>query len=145
MTPLESWRIFGIPKGQPRVRAFVRGDRAGVYDPGQANEWKSCIARAVGGGREAYEGPLFLTIDFYFPLPKRLAREAARYGTPPHASKPDIDNAIKAVMDVLTQLNVWHDDAQVAQIVARKHYTRPTVAPGATILLSRVAPEEETA
>ncbi len=30
--------IKGIPKGQPRVRAFVRGRHAGVYDPGTADD-----------------------------------------------------------------------------------------------------------
>lgn len=35
---VESWRVFGIPKGQPRVRAFIRGKHAGVYDPGQAKD-----------------------------------------------------------------------------------------------------------
>ena len=33
----------GSPKGQPRVRAFVRGNHAGVYDPGTANEFKTSI------------------------------------------------------------------------------------------------------
>ncbi len=139
---VESWRVFGIPKGQPRVRTFSRGRHAGVYDPGQANGWKACIAYTIGGGRKPYPGPLALMIDFYFPYPKRLEKAALRGEILPHTSKPDLDNAIKAVMDAMTELSVWTDDSQVAFVTACKHYASTFVAPGATISVSRIIPEK---
>ena len=40
----------------------------------------------------------------------------------PHASKPDIDNLAKAVMDAMGDCDVWADDAQVAELHASKQY-----------------------
>lgn len=64
-------------------------------------------------------GPVRLTLDFILPRPK--ARTRKRGGNPsyPHASKPDLDNLCKSVKDALTKL-IWHDDSQVAVLVASK-------------------------
>ena len=37
----------GIPKGQPRPRAFSRNGHARVFDPGTAEGWKSAVAVAA--------------------------------------------------------------------------------------------------
>ncbi len=135
------WRIFGIPKGQPRVRAFVRGKHAGVYDPGVANDWKSSIALKVGGGRTPLTCPISLDVCFIFPFPKKIAKRAMAEEFILHTSKPDIDNALKAVMDVLTELFIWVDDAQVVKVTAYKRYATGSSAPGAEIRV--LAIEEE--
>jgi Holliday junction resolvase RusA-like endonuclease len=40
----------------------------------------------------------------------------------PKVTKPDIDNLIKMVLDVLTKAEVWVDDNQVVQVVAEDWY-----------------------
>jgi Holliday junction resolvase RusA-like endonuclease len=40
----------------------------------------------------------------------------------PHVKKPDTDNLLKAVMDSLTAVKVWTDDAQVFETVVGKYY-----------------------
>lgn len=116
----------GLPKGQPRPKAFSRGGHARVYDPGTAEGWKGQVALAARPHLPArpLTGPLKLVLRFYFPRPKShfttkgLRDTAPRY----HTSKPDFDNAAKAVSDALTELRMWGDDALVAVCVVEKWY-----------------------
>ena len=136
--------VIGIPKGQPRGRAFIhRGcKRAGVYDPGTADDWKACVYLAA---RQALQSagfagwpagvPLVLSIDYRLPRPKRLKD---RTGVP-HVGKPDMDNLAKAVKDALTQAGVWADDAQVCEYRTHaKSYADPGTPPGAVITIEEV-------
>lgn len=121
--------VAGIPKGQPRPKAFARGGHAAVYDPGTAEGWKGQVALAAKpflGHQPVLDLPLSLRLEFYMPRPKghyiastpaRGIRESAPgYQT----GKPDADNLAKAVMDALTQLNVWRDDSLVSDLRVRK-------------------------
>lgn len=118
--------IKGIPKGQPRVRAFVRGRHAGVYDPGTADDWKATVQIALRGSvpKQQAQGPVAVVMTFYFPRPKShytkkgLRETAPRY----HTSKPDADNLAKAVLDVLVNMEAMADDAQVADLSVVKMY-----------------------
>lgn len=125
----------GLPKGQPRPKAFSRGGHARVYDPGTAEGWKAQIAVAAKEKRPAapLSGPLLVRLSFYFPRPKAHYRggkctgEALRETAPLyHTSKPDADNAAKAVFDCLTMLGMWGDDAQIAHADIVKLYVNHT-------------------
>jgi len=136
---VESWRVFGLPKGQPRTRAFSRGGKASVYDPGTADDWKAAVARAVGSGRPYHSGPLSIEVSFFFPAPKRLCKQIQALEKIPRDAKPDIDNLLKATMDALSIAGVWNDDAQVVHVSASKFYS--CVEPGAVIQLEIVSHE----
>jgi Holliday junction resolvase RusA-like endonuclease len=112
----------GIPKGQPRVRAFVRGRHAGVYDPGTADDFKACIhlatLKAITSeiARPIFTGPIRCSLEFVFPRPKsHYTSKGFIKPTAPilHTQKPDRDNLDKAVLDTLTKLQIWEDDCQV--------------------------------
>lgn len=139
-----SFFAAGIPKGQPRPRAFSRGGHARVFDPGTAEAWKSAIASVAAEHRGAFPaGPIKVAIRYAFPRPKAHRRKdgSLKAGIAVyHTGKPDADNAAKAVLDALTTLGVWSDDAQVAQLWVSKRYADDS-APGATIEISRL---EET-
>jgi Holliday junction resolvase RusA-like endonuclease len=126
----------GIPKGQPRPRAFSRGGHARVFDPGTAEIWKSDIAAAVRDKLPAQplEGPLHVDMKFYFPRPKsHFTKKGKRPEAPKwQTGKPDADNLAKAVLDALTILRVWNDDTQVCKLDVRKFYN-DTACPGALI------------
>lgn len=139
----------GIPKGQPRVKAFARkmGDHhvARVYTPGTAEEWKSRVAIA---GRpfaplEPITGPVRADLVLYFPRPKSHYRTGKRAGELRddipnyHTAKPDRDNSDKAVLDALTVLRFWHDDAQVCDGRIVKLYVDGR-GPGAQITISKL-------
>lgn len=145
----EPVRFFapGDPKGQPRPRAFVRkmGAQfvARVYDAGTAEGWKgsvALVAREVLSGR-SFGGPLAVELTFYFRRPKghvnskgMLKPAAPRF----HTSKPDADNAAKAVLDALTQLGAWSDDSQVSDLRVRKEYAAPSDPAGALVVISEL-------
>lgn len=122
----------GEPKGQPRARAFARGGMVRMYDPGTAEAWKSQVAIAwnQSKNKQTYEGPVKLTLSFWFKRPKAHYRKSGLKPDAPdwHAGKPDADNAAKAVMDALTQLGAWRDDSQVAELIITKKYITDTLS-----------------
>jgi len=129
--------VLGIPKGQPRPRAFVRNGKARVYDAGSAENWKGCIALAANPHLPAspITGPVAVCIHYQMPRPKNLMRKRDPEGQFPHTKKPDLDNMNKAVLDALTQSGMWHDDSQVCSQRSTKMYTSKTGQPGALIVI----------
>lgn len=145
-----SFEVFGIPKGQPRPRAFARkfgqSWQARVYDPGTAEEWKSAVAIAARPflPSSPWSGPIELEIQFRFPRPanhhiggnrERELKAASPYW---HTAKPDADNAAKGVMDALTTLGLWADDSQVAAMKVSKVYAGPNTRPGCSVIVREV-------
>lgn len=98
---------------------MVRGDRAGAN-----TVWVP------------YAGPVRITITFVTRRPQghyRTGRFTAvlRDNAPLwHAGTPDIDKALRATFDALTEAGIWRDDKLVAQVTASKVYG---VRPGARI------------
>jgi len=154
MTSINTGRCFmfranGIPKGQPRARAFAFKGRARMYDPGTAEAWKSDIARACS----PMEGlrlpdPIRLCVTFYFPRPKSHYRtNGTLKDTAPrliHDQKPDIDNCEKAILDALTHIGAWIDDDQVCETQILKRWEQPGESgPGALITIHTLHEAEE--
>lgn len=122
----------GTPKGQPRGRACIRGNHAGIYDPGTADGWKASVRAAAKRGWDGviFTGPLRVDVAVYFKRPKShfytgkrsdvLRPDAPNY----HTSKPDRDNLDKAILDALTHAGVWKDDAQVCGGTFTKSYVQ---------------------
>ena len=128
-----SFFVAGVPKAQPRVKAFVRGGHAGVYTPDSAESWKQAVRRqAIANAPESIlTGPIRVELDFFLPRPKT---HLTKHGTPKakspvwHCKKPDLDNLIKAVTDVITDTQrVWLDDSQIWVIKASKTYALQAV------------------
>ena len=127
MAEILQFLVVGHPKAQPRVKAFKRGNHAGVYDPGTADGWKLAVGATarIHWNRVQFLGPLRLVLGFFMPRPKaHFNRHGDVKPTAPvwHESKPDTDNLAKAVMDALTQLQIWRDDSQVVQLEVSKAY-----------------------
>ena len=123
-----SFFAAGIPKAQPRVKAFVRGGHAGVYTPDSAEAWKQAVRReAIANAPESIvTGVVRIQLDFFLPRPKV---HLDKHGVPKPKSpvwcqkKPDLDNLIKAVTDAITDTQkVWLDDSQICEITATKTY-----------------------
>jgi Holliday junction resolvase RusA-like endonuclease len=127
--------VEGLPKGQPRPRAFAFKGKARVFDPGTAEGWKQQIAVAFAGRlEEPFLGPVLLEIDFMFPRPKHHAKRTPAPSW--FTSKPDTDNLAKAVMDALTQLRAWEDDSQVCVLMVRKRYANAPAVAGARVTIT---------
>lgn len=136
----------GEPKGQPRARACIRGKRAGVYDPGTADAWKHAVADAWRSqvAREdaphvaPFETAVQLKLTFYLRRPKghyRANGEVKPSAPRHHTGKPDIDNLAKAVMDVLTRLGAWTDDALVCNLHVVRRWADGTL-PGCRVAIA---------
>ena len=65
---------------------------------------------------EPAQGALRLTTWWCFPL--RTGHHDGEYKT----SKPDTDNLVKLLTDVMTDMGVWRDDAHVASEVICKYW-----------------------
>ena len=117
--------VQGIPKAQPRPRMTANGY---AYNPKSADLWKAQIMAAfVAYRKPVITGPVYLQVTFFMPIPKGTKITGDEFV--PHIKKPDTDNLLKAVMDSLTQANVWKDDALVYSIEAGKGYAHgPTGA-----------------
>ena len=79
-----------------------------------------------------------VVIHAIFARPKRLHRRADPDGLLWHASKPDLDNVIKAVLDGL-QGRAFDDDRQVVVIEAQAHYAEKTGKPRTEIEVYELA------
>lgn len=82
-------------------------------------------ARRAGWRRAEPGEPVRLVLDFYL-------RQAPSNRRPKPAQKPDLDKLVRAVFDALTMADVYVDDAQVVELVTRKHWAWLR-APGAEI------------
>lgn len=150
-----TFRVHGLPKGQPRPRAFARkmGDKyvARVFDAGTAEEWKGLIATAAKPVTPAAPlvGPVFVRTLYIFPRPnshyvasnscRPLRADAPSW----HTGKPDRDNLDKALLDALTQLGgFWRDDAQVCAGEVKKIYGPQ---PGAIVEIRALTAQEAAA
>ena len=122
--------VPGEPKPQPRPRAFARkmGDHyvARVYEAGTAENWKSAIAEAARRAElSKFEGAVAVELHFNFKRPKShfrsnglLKESAPRW----HTQRPDYDNLEKGLIDALTKLGAWDDDAQIANVHTTKDW-----------------------
>ena len=137
--------VQGTPKGQPRVRACIRGKHAGVYDPGTADEWKRAVRDAAksamaASGVSPFDIAVRLGVSFLMPRPnshRRANGELKRSAPYLHTSKPDLDNLVKATKDALTDAGIWADDSLVVVCRSLKAYS---LAPGAIIRIAEVLP-----
>lgn len=64
---------------------------------------------------ESFKGPVRLVTKWCFPKGRHRNGEYK-------ATKPDTDNLIKMLKDVMTDLSFWEDDAQVASEITEKFW-----------------------
>lgn len=119
-----TFKVPGNPVGQPRVKAFSRGGRAGVYTPtktttGKSNgvaEFKAAVKiMARDACSTMFDGPVKVSAEFVFP---RQATHIWKTKPMPRywkVSKPDTDNLVKGLLDALTGV-LWRDDNQVCAV-----------------------------
>lgn len=78
-------------------------------------EIRSAFARA-GLPIKYFNGSISASIEFYFGVKDK--RLWGRY----KPTKPDVDNSVKLLLDVLGDLHFWRDDAQVVALNIEKFY-----------------------
>lgn len=66
------------------------------------------------------DGPVSLKVDFVFPWRKAETKRSRAMGRLPNDVRPDCDNLVKLIGDVLTRLQFYRDDGQVADLHVTK-------------------------
>lgn len=67
-------------------------------------------------------GPVRLRVDFVFPWRKSEPKRRLALVKVPNDTRPDCDNLVKLVGDVLTKLQFYADDGQVADLHVTKSW-----------------------
>lgn len=116
----------GHAKAQPRAKAVSFGGHARVYDPGTAKDWKTIVKTAAveNWDKEQFEGSVKVEMVFFLQRPRGHYGRNGLKATAPRfcTSRPDAENLSKAVLDALTNAQIWRDDAQVVIAHTEKRY-----------------------
>jgi len=121
-----TWTFFvdGVPatKGSWKVsRGKLRPDNE------RERPWANAVAwTANAAGVKPLAGPVKLTIDLYFPKPKKP--------TNVFPSRNDVDKLARSVMDALTGI-AWADDQQVVELFVTKQWQAER-GPGAEVYVT---------
>lgn len=140
-----SFFVAGLPKAQPRVKAYTRGSQAGVYTPSTADAWK---AQVVAGARDleffAHQGMgVELALAFAFMRPKLHfgtgRNEGVLKDSAPqfHTQRPDADNLAKAIKDALKG-HMWADDSQIVRLSVTKLWVQKVYEQGVRVAVQLV-------
>lgn len=114
---------FEIPL-KPVAAARPRVSKRVVFYPPAYSNYKKAASYFVP--RKKFDGAIEVEMTFYFPIPTKVKKkDRLSFEGAAHTSKPDIDNLVKAVMDLMNG-KVVEDDAQIAKITAVKRLTNGT-------------------
>ena len=110
--------VYGEPtaKGRPKVR--VRGRFAQMYTPAKTRAVEDTFLQQIIQHKPEtpWEGPLSLTLIFYKPKPKSMAKKVIHW-----TKRPDLDNMEKLAMDAMDKV-FYVDDAQIVEKISSKQY-----------------------
>ena len=121
MKTLQTIMIFGNPSrvtAQQKGLRVVRG-HAQFYEKRKVTDEKDKLAAHLIKDRpsEPYHGPLSVRISWLFETDKKKDIGA------PKTTRPDLDNLSKSLLDLMTKLGFWDDDAQIAKLELRKGWS----------------------
>lgn len=122
-----------VIEGQPRPKQRPRIVQGRAYTPKETRNYELMIAEAwqwqckeFAPKGEAIE----VILDFYLQIPKSWSlkkRVAAEEGKIVPASRPDIDNLAKSILDGLNGI-AYEDDSQIVSLILAKYYSnRPRI------------------
>lgn len=114
--------IPGKPFAKQRPRFSTK--TGATYTPKATVSFENTV-RAIAAQTfvEPVQGPVILTIDAYFQMPRSWSRKKKdEHCGGWHTQQPDLDNIIKAIKDGLNRV-AFIDDKQVSYVIARKSWT----------------------
>lgn len=120
--------VEGSPAPQGSKRAYIINGRATIIeDNKRTRPWRKAVtltARVEAAKQkwQAPEGPVSVELVFHMKKPASSRRAFPDV-------KPDLDKLVRALLDGLTDAQIWKDDSQVVALVAKKVYvlTKPGV------------------
>lgn len=110
-----------VPASRPRV------SRWGTYYPKRHKEyWAAALDLLERNPLDPITKPVGVNVTF------RLQKARTSRLDDPH---PDIDNLMKMVFDLMTEIGVWKDDKQVVRVSATKVFALPGQEAGTHITI----------
>ncbi len=99
-------------------KVTVRNGKPVVYEPPAVKEVRAMFMAHFAKYRPEHpmEGPIWLVTKWIYPPTTKHPENTWK------TTKPDTDNLVKLLKDVLTDLGFWLDDAQVASEAIQKFY-----------------------
>jgi crossover junction endodeoxyribonuclease RusA len=143
-TPLRI-TVHGRPAPQGSKRHVGRGIL--IESSKGLQPWRQAVTTAAHSTRQRHEhpgypeGPLTVTLTFLVPKPQVTTSARRRFPLLPWL-RPDLDKLLRATFDALTDAGIWHDDAQVTTLHARKIYAQPGQPIGARITIQNADVDE---
>ena len=121
-------------KGRPKVSTF--GGHAQIYTPKKTRvaeaDIKASIRSEIAKSERFGAGePLVLWVTFYVVRPKSAPKRVKH-----PATRPDLDNYLKTLLDALDKF-AFPDDAQVVNIHAKKAFALDGTPPRIEFVLER--------
>ncbi len=112
-----------VAMGRPRFTRTGRAYTAQTSRTYKEEQVKQLLA-AKGENWAPLDGILRIQITFIHPRTKRLLRVKGELpqGRIWRPKKPDIDNLIKMVLDIITQSKIWIDDNRVVSLSCEDYY-----------------------
>ena len=111
------------PKGTAQMKGTsFQGGRIHHYEKKEVkftrNMYHLKIISAAGGLAKLphFNRAVSCSVTFFYSIKQRK-----KWGLP-KTSKPDCDNMVKLLLDVMTDLQIWNDDATVAHLEVSKFY-----------------------
>jgi len=129
--------IPGAPVAWQRSRQNGRGRRVRFFEAPHVAAWRRRIRAGLVTamrGREMFTGPLSMSVTAIHPplSGDRRVRRPSPFKW--KATRPDVDNLAKIVMDAAQGI-VFADDAQVCELIARKVHERQDGPPGVLVVV----------
>ena len=124
-----SFTIPGTPKALKRHRSTRSGH---MYDPSATDKKEMWLQIARFKPKQPLAGDIFMKVIFHMPYKKYMYR-TGKYShllkdsykdMKWHSYKPDLDNLVKMVADVI-QPQMICDDSQICVLQAEKRYGEP--------------------
>jgi Holliday junction resolvase RusA-like endonuclease len=112
-------RYQGTFQGSPVAMGRPRLGKFGTYTPPKSHKYLTGQVSALKATlTDPLEGPVKVCITFVHKRPQRLQRKSSPEGRIMKTTRPDIDNLVKMVLDIMTNSGMWKDDNQVTSLVA---------------------------
>ncbi|MCK5018118.1 MAG: RusA family crossover junction endodeoxyribonuclease [Candidatus Peribacteraceae bacterium] len=130
-----SLEIPGAPVPKARPRASRRGSHVVMYTPSKSKDFEYQVRMIASQLIPApLQGAVCIDIELQLPRPKRLCWKTRAMPQCFCDVRPDIDNYCKSILDGLNGI-AFRDDAQVAELYAKKFYHAGGEYPKTNILI----------
>ena len=121
---IHTFKIHCIPPKsthQAALRIMKKRDGTqfiGKFDSSNGKRVQEHLIALIAPHRppQPLEGPVQVHIEWEYPWRKSEPKKNRLLGFKPCDKRPDVDNLVKAFLDILTRLNFWNDDGQVCDL-----------------------------